>query len=319
MDLSIIIVNWNSVEHLRKCLRSLSTCAPDLHFEVLVIDSGSFDGCAEMIASAFPQVHFIQSEKNIGFATANNRAARRARGEVLLFLNPDTEMQGDSLRTLYRALKSLPGAGAVGPRLLNSDGTIQTSCIQSFPTALNQLLDSDVLRKWFPRSFLWGMAPLFSSERISAPVEGISGACLMTHREAYDAVGGLSESYFMYYEDMDYCLKLRKAGWDSYYVPEAKVVHHGGKSSGGEHSRFASVMKAESAWRFFQREKGWVYAVLFRFCMGANAAARSCIVAPLCAIAWKCQSRRRVKGLFRKWAAILSWSIGGERWTADYQ
>ena len=141
MDLSIVIVNWNSVDFLCKCLTSVYANSKGTSFEVIVIDNASFDGCEEMIQNEFSLVRFIQSQKNLGFARANNLASEQATGKVLLFLNPDTEVIGPALQCMVDLLESAPDAGLVGPKLLNTDLSVQMSCIQSFPSILNLALD----------------------------------------------------------------------------------------------------------------------------------------------------------------------------------
>ncbi|MHB9008134.1 MAG: glycosyltransferase family 2 protein, partial [Limisphaerales bacterium] len=264
MQLSIIILNWNSKDYLRACLRSVYAHTRDVEFEVVVIDGASYDGCGAMLAQEFPQVRFIQSDQNLGFAKANNVAARQSSGDVLLFLNPDTEVRDNAIGEMYAALKSLPDVGAVGARLLNSDGTLQTSCVQAFPTLTNQLLASDFAYRCFPRCSWWGKRALHESGQAPAPVEGISGACLMTLRQVFEPVGGFSECYFMYYEDMDYCLKVKKAGCGNYVVPQTEVLHHGGKSSGGGQSLTSNTLMAEAGWRYFRNHHGRFTSGLFR-------------------------------------------------------
>jgi hypothetical protein len=316
MDLSIIIINWNSTGYVSKCLCSIYENTQGIQFEVIVLDNGSFDGCGDILAREFSQVRFIQSKENLGFAKGNNMAAKRATGRLLLFLNPDTEVHGPTLNRLFEAACSLPHAGALGARLLNTNGTLQTSCLQAFPTIANQVLDADILRTWFPRASLWGTAPLYSPISEPVLVEGISGACLATPRAVFQQVVGFSEDYFMYFEDMDYCLKLHRAGWKTYYVPQAEVIHHGGRSSSEAPSKFASVMMAESAWRFFQKQRGPVSAGLFRVCLAAKAMARSCLLGCAFALPWPKLRRQRLKGMFWKWAFITRWAFGAERWAA---
>ena len=313
VDISVIIVNWNSREFLRKCLRSLDEHTHGIRMEVVVIDGGSYDGCGEMLAQEFPRVRFIQSKENLGFARGNNVAAREAMGRFLVFLNPDTELRGPALNKLFEAATTLSKAGALGAHLLNSDGTVQTSCLQSFPTIANQMLDADLLRKWFPCSRLWGMAALFAGGSEPAEVEGISGACLVTPRALFEQLGGFNEDYFMYYEDMDYCLKVRKAGWTNYYVPAAVIVHHGGKSAGGEHSRFSSVMMSETGWRFFRTHRGAAQAALFRASLAVKAVARVCLLG-LMGLAPVSEERRKwIKSALVKWTSVLRWAFGGEK------
>lgn len=317
MDVSIIIVNWKSAAFVRKCIRSIEENTRKLDVEILVLDSGSFDGCGEMLAQEFPYVGFIQSDKNLGFARGNNMAAAQATGRFLVFLNPDTELRGPAINKLHEAAVSLREAGALGAHLLNSDGTLQTSCLQSFPTIANQVLDADLLRKWFPLSRLWGTAPLYARAPAPAEVEGISGACLMTPRALFEKVGGFNEEYFMYYEDMDYCLKVRKAGWKNYYVPAAVVVHHGGQSSGGEYSKFSSVMMAESGWRFFRTQRGPVRGAMYRACLAAKAVSRTCVLALLCLLVPPGPRQKRIRSALSKWTAVLRWAFGGEKETVN--
>jgi len=319
MDLSIILINWNSVNFLRKCLQSVFRNTRDIEFEVVVLDNGSFDGCGEMLARDFPKVRFIQSDKNLGFARGNNLAASHCRGSGLLFLNPDTEILGSALNILYNSVIATPNAGAVGARLINSDGTLQTSCLQAFPRISNRLLDSNLLERWFPNARLWGMAPLFGKSESPVEVEGISGACLLTPRDVFLKVGGFTEDYFMYYEDMDYCLKIVRSGWKNYFIPNAVVLHHKGKSGGGEYSRFSIVMMAESGWRFFYRQEGYYYALMFRGTLAAKAALSSCLFAMLSILAFPKSRRNRARGGLRKWTHLLRWCLGAERWVKNYR
>src|ERR1700722_14935662 len=147
MELSVIIVNWNSVDLLRKCLLSVLMNPLNCDLEVLVIDNASYDGCAEMVSKEFPSVTFLQAEQNMGFAAGNNRAFRRSTGRIVLFLNPDTELVGDALHTMLVALKSSKDAGVVGPKLVNPDLSAQINCMRAFPTILNQFFDSSLTRK----------------------------------------------------------------------------------------------------------------------------------------------------------------------------
>src|SRR4030066_516351 len=151
MDLSIIIVNWNSKEYLRKCIASILAATNAIEFEIVVIDNASFDGSGEMLKQCYPQVQFIQSEKNLGFSKANNEAFRVTHGQYVLFLNPDTEIVGTAIPIMLGYLQQMPNAGSVGCKLLNADKTVQTSCIQPFPTILNQFLDSEFLRALWPK------------------------------------------------------------------------------------------------------------------------------------------------------------------------
>ena len=308
MDLSLIIENWNSKAYLRQCLDSLARHCTVAHTEIIVVDSGSFDGCEQMLAKEFSGVKFVQSPQNIGFARSNNLGAQHANGEHLLFLNPDTLFVEDSLRILNQRLAELPRAGAVGCRLLNQDHSLQTSCIQSFPTVTNQVLDADYLRDRFPRSWLWGNAPLFDAQLEPCEVDAISGACVAVTREAFEQIGGFTESYFMYGEDLDLCFKLQRSGYKVYYVPETRIVHLGGGSSRQAPSNFSIVTMRASVYHFFQIHRGRGAAICYRFSMGVAAVVRLGLI-QLTPFLDRGAIRRREEAL-RKWASILRWSLG---------
>ena len=313
MDLSIIIINWNSANYLRECLRSIYLRAQDFHFEVIVVDNASYDGCAEMLALEFPEVSFVQSKENLGFARANNLAAWHSDGDVLLFLNPDTEIRGPALSVLLASARELPGAGAVGARILNGDGSIQTTCLLPFPTIANQILDAALLRKLAPNARIWGLRPLYTQVPAPEPVEGISGACLMTRQDVFQAVGGFSEDYFMYYEDVDYCLKVRNAGWNNYFVPDAVITHHGGKSSGGEYSKSSTMMMTESAWKFFRKHRGSHYAELFRVGLAVKALSRFCLLVWAGMVVSSGPRRQHIRNALDKWIYVLQWCLKPRR------
>jgi N-acetylglucosaminyl-diphospho-decaprenol L-rhamnosyltransferase len=309
MDLSIIIVNWNSREYLKKCLMTILTEVTDIDFEIVVIDSGSFDGCGAMLADHFPNVRFVQSTTNLGFAEANNRACLESRGDCVLFLNPDTEVVGSAIPTLYANLNALPRCGIVGARLLNSDGSLQFSCIQAMPTILNKLLDSEFLRAKWPRSALWGTAALYEATPEPREVEAISGACMMIKRSTFEQVGRYSEDYFMYAEDVDLSHKVRAAGFRNYYVPGATVIHHGGTSSQQAASSFAAVMTREATWRFLRKTRGTAYGVGYRTAMFASAIGRLVVLTLSMPFRISAGGDGVWKNSFRKWVAVLQWTV----------
>lgn len=319
MDLSIIIVNWNSKDYLHEAIASVEADTRGIDFEVVVIDGGSFDGCAEMLRQMYPHVVFIQSDKNLGFAKANNEALKVSRGRTLLFLNPDTEVEGHAVKTLYDQLNVLPDAGVVGPKLLNSDRSLQRSCIRAFPTILNQVLESDLLRDMFPKARLWGMRPLLERDEKAKEVEAVSGACLMIAKSVFERVGMFSTDYFMYSEDIDLCLKVRRAGLKTYYVPMAAVVHHGGGSTAqGGANTFSSVMMLESRWRFFRKTRSVWYTRAYRLAMFVTCVVRVGFVL----FAWPIWRLRRKQSLGQavlgKWMAKLRWTLGRESWVKNY-
>lgn len=264
IELSIIIVNWNSKDYLKQCIASIVENTSDIQYEIIVVDSASFDGCGQMLQDYSPYVHFIQSQYNLGFGRANNLGANYAHGDVLLFLNPDTEILNHAIELLYENLLKLPKAGIIGCRLLNSDKTLQTSCVQAFPTISNQVLDANILHRWFYKSQLWISAVNYEGSLSPVQVEVISGACMMIRKRVFNLVQGFSSDYFMYAEDLDLCYRTQIAGFSTYYFTGAEIVHHGGGSTQRKRSRFSEVMMPESVSRLLRKMRGNSYSFCYR-------------------------------------------------------
>lgn len=318
VDLSIIIVNWNSKDYLRACIASIPASAGEVRHEIIVVDSASFDGCGEMLEKHFPQVRFIQSQTNLGFARANNLGAGQARGKALLFLNPDTEARGRAIERLFRHLLALPDAGIVGCRLLNTDGTLQMSCVQPLPTISNQIFNADILLRLFPGIGLWTSASRFEGKLSPAPVEAVSGACMMMWREAFEQVKGFSTDYFMYAEDLDLCHKTRAARLAIYYANDAEIVHHGGGSTRRGRNRFSEVMLPESVSRLLRKTRGNSYSRRYRLALSIAAGLRLMLLGLSWPVALMSRQRSIWSDAFGKWLAILRWGIGLENWVHQY-
>jgi GT2 family glycosyltransferase len=224
MRASIVIVNWNTRALLAGCLESIEQNPPAGPFEVIVVDNASTDGSTKMIADCFPGVTLLANEKNLGFAAANNRGITHSRGDHVLLLNSDTIVRPGALETLLRFMEENPGAGAVGARLLNPDGSLQHSC-SPLPTLMREAMHLFHLdfrqRRMMQR---WDIEQ-------PRQVDVLLGACLLVRREALDQIGLMDEAYFMYSEEVDYCRRLRDAGWQLYWAPQAEVVHYGGQST----------------------------------------------------------------------------------------
>lgn len=232
MNLSVIIVNWNSAEYTVSCVSSIEAETKNLEFEIIVVDNASTDDSCRVIQERCPKVKLIRSERNVGFARANNLGFRHSLGGILLFLNPDTELHGPAINLMFERLNSSADIGVLGCRLLNPDLSVQTSCIHRFPTILNQIADIELLRQRFPRLRLWGMRPLFLTD-CGKPisVEAVSGACQMVKRDVLETVGLFSTDYFMYMEDLELCYRISQIGKKVCYLGCATIVHHGGQSS----------------------------------------------------------------------------------------
>ena len=230
-DLSICIVNWNTRDDLEQALASIPNPDPGVSTQVIVVDNDSHDGSARMVRERFPVAVLIESGENLGFARGYNRAVVESSGRYLLVLNPDTVIHSSALKTLTAYMDAHPHVGAAGPRLLNSDGSLQYSC-RRFPTPIAALFRNTVLGKLlgpdrFTRDYL--MADWDHSA--ARDVDWISGAAMCVRREAWDTVGGFDEGFFMYAEDMDWCLRAHQAGFQVHYVPGAVITHRIGRSS----------------------------------------------------------------------------------------
>jgi len=229
IDLSIVVVNWNVRNLLRRCLASILAAGwPGL--EVIVVDNASHDGSPDMVRVEFPTVTLIANPRNRGFPAANNQGLTAARGRVVMTLNPDTEIAGDALARMVAYLDAHLDVGAVGPQLLDPDGSIQSSR-RRFPTLATALFESTWLQGLAPRGILRRYTVEDVTPDTAHEVDWVTGACIAIRREVLAKVGGLDEGFFMYSEEMDWCRRIKQAGWKIVYLPEARVVHHAGKSS----------------------------------------------------------------------------------------
>jgi len=232
MTLSVIIVNYNVRQFLENALTSVFRALEGIDGEVFVVDNASRDGSAEMVREKFPRAGLIENSENLGFARANNIAMRRARGEILLLLNPDTVVQEDTFRVMLKFFADVPDAGAAGCRILNPDGTFQLPCRRSFPTPWVAFTKIFGLAALFPRSRMFGRYNLtYLSEDETYQVDAVSGSFMMVRRDACAKAGGLDEAFFMYGEDLDWCYRIRAAGFNVYYVHGTKIIHFKGEST----------------------------------------------------------------------------------------
>lgn len=259
MDLSILIVNWNTCDDLLRCLRSVYGHPPRAEFEVLVLDNASSDGSAGAVSAQFPQAALVASQDNLGFARANNRLAAEAGGRYWLLLNPDTAVSPGAIDLLVNDLERLPHVAAAGPRLVNPDGSLQPS-IQRLPT---------LLREWwrlFHLDSLYALSqypPTALTSRQTRPVEVLNGACLLLRRGAVEPLGLFDEDYFMYSEEVDLCDRLAQAGWELHWVPEAVVMHAGGQSTRQAADRMFLELYRNKL-RFFRKRRGALAGTLYK-------------------------------------------------------
>ncbi len=224
-DLSVVIVSYNTEGMLRDCLAALPAAAATLRTEVFVVDNASPDNSAAMVREEFPNVHLIVNRENAGFVRANNQALRISRGRVVALLNPDTEAEPESLTRMVHFLDAHSDAGAIGPKLLNTDGSLQKNG-RFFPQPFGELIGHLGLAKYglrtYERRFEFGRDDF----EATVEVDQVSGACILVPRRVMEKVGALSEDFYMYYEETEWCWRIKKAGFRVVYYPESRVKHH---------------------------------------------------------------------------------------------
>lgn len=228
MDLSVSIVSWNTRDLLDACLSSVFDGCAGIDIEVVVVDNLSSDDSVAMVRSKYPRVRVLANERNVGFSAANNQAYNVSSGRHFLLLNPDTVVRQGSLQKLVRFLDDHAKAGAVGPLVLNPDGSLQYSWAR-FPT-----LWREAFGRLDRRIVGLDRVPATAEEvRSLDPFQAdwIGGCCLMIKREAISQIGPMDESLFMYCEETDWCMRLKRAGWEVWIEPGAEIVHYGGQSS----------------------------------------------------------------------------------------
>ena len=231
MKLSVIIVNYNVQHYLMQCLDSVCRATNDMEAEVWVVDNASTDDSVTAVRDAFPTIHVIANTENVGFARANNMAIRRAQGEYVLLLNPDTIVGEEVLRGCTQFLDEHPEAGAVGVRMTNRDGTFAPESRRGLPTPATSFYKMCGLARLFPHSRRFGRYHMrYLDEDKPAEIDVISGAFMMLRRTALDAAGLLDEDYFMYGEDIDLSYRIQLAGWQNWYVP-LRILHYKGEST----------------------------------------------------------------------------------------
>jgi hypothetical protein len=231
IDLSIILVNWNTKSMLQACLGSLLDASFAIQIEVFVVDNASSDGSPDMVTGLFPKVTLITNADNLGFAAANNQAARLATGSYLLFLNPDTLVPKNSLHKMMAYADTHPECGILGPRLLNPDHSLQRSCWPNYPGLGMAFSDALYLWKvkWLPPTITNEYRP--SQLHDVQNVAHLLGACLLVRREAWQDAGPFDETYFMYMEETSLCYRASQKGWMVVYFPDAEIIHYGQRSS----------------------------------------------------------------------------------------
>ena len=300
MNLSIVIVNWNTKDLVCQCLDTIIENPPSGDYDIWVVDNASSDGSAEVVQKRFPQVNLIDNDKNIGFASANNLALERCQGNYILLLNPDTKVLPEALNHLSAFLDTHPKAGAAGARLLFPDRTFQTSCYP-FPTLskeLWRLLHLDSL-------FTYGVYQQNQWDQTEArKVDVIQGAAFLVRKEVLDQVGYFDPDYFMYTEEVDLCYRIHQAGWSLYWVPQSEIIHYEGQSTKQiPVDMFIHLYKSKLL--FFRKNHGNLTGFIYKLILGLTALPRLLLI-PLSKIKPSLQKQERMQVAINYQQLLLS-------------
>ncbi len=257
MDVSIVIVNWNTKDILADCLESIFQQTKAIGFEVIVIDNASADGSAEMVRKDFGQVILLENSRNAGFAVANNQGISISKGRYVLLLNSDTIILDDAIDRAVSFADKHTEAAVTGCRVLNPDGSLQPTCFM-FPSLLNQILFTSYLYRLFPQSRFFGRERMTWWDRNSVQeVDVVTGCFMLVRRYAIAQVGMMDERFFVYGEEVDWCYRFGKAGWTNLFTPEAGIIHLGGASAAGHSDRRALIFDESLVRLMFKHWPRW--------------------------------------------------------------
>ena len=309
VDVSISIVTWNAKDYLQKCLNSIYENIGNITFEIIVVDNASTDATVSMVKTQFPSVILIENKNNLGYGSANNQAIKISKREYILILNPDTIIFNDSIQRLVEFLDQNPKVGAVGPKIVNPDGSIQFECARNFPTPITEFYVLTTLYKRFPKSKIFGKYLMsYWNHNDQREVELLAGACFLIRRKVFDEVGLFDENFFMYTEETDLFYRIKQKGWKVYYFPSAKIEHLWGKST--EQLPYAMAVEARRTMElFFEKHYGLLAAIVHRLIVAVTAL---CLV--ICSILGYVflNKERKPKGgsIFLKNYFMLLWALG---------
>jgi len=254
MDISIIIVNWNTRDLLQSCLESVLRTIRDISYEIIVVDNASRDGSVAMLQDKYPQVRLIQNEENRGFGAANNQGMRIMVGRYALLANSDTVLTENAVHELYAFMETHPEAAMACGQLLNADRSKQNS-VAGFPDLLTLLTNTSLLEYLFPNRY---PSKRYNHDK-PIEVDSCIGACLLVRKKAIDDVGMLDERYFFFFEETDWAYQMKEAGWKVFHVPTAFIYHLQGQSIGRDIQ--SRVEYYRSRYQFFLKWKSRPYFI----------------------------------------------------------
>ena len=228
-SIAIVIVSFNVETLLKECIESVCRETTEATFDIRVVDNHSRDGSVPMVKRDFPDVHLIENDRNVGFPKANNQAIVQCTSDYILLLNPDTVVRDGAIDKMVHFMDEHPDVGVSGCRVLNEDGSLQLACRRSIPTPRVAFYRLTGLSRLFPHSKTMARYNLtFLDPNEPHEVDAVSGAFLVIRKKVVDAIGVLDENFFIYGEDMDWCIRAKKAGWKVMYYPHAQIVHYKG-------------------------------------------------------------------------------------------
>lgn len=268
IDLTISVINTNNRELLRACLQSIFQNTQRISLEVYVVDNACTDGSVEMVKREFPQVKLVHNQTRLGFCANHNQVLKVGTGRYLLILNEDTVILPAALKCMVEFMDNHPAAGILGPMLLNEDGSFQAS-YADFPTLLSELLAMTGLATVLHGAYFPSHPPARSQQLCT--VDWVGGACLMIRRETMEQIELLDESFVVYSEEKDWCYRAKQAGWEVYYLPQARVIHLGGRAwkqldnlEEAQHRVRRRFRLTKSKLLFFRKHYGRLSEILLR-------------------------------------------------------
>lgn len=310
MELSVVIVNWNTRELLRNCLCSLEENIDKSQVKVIVVDNASKDRSSEMIETQFSWVRLIKAGGNIGFGKANNLTKQYADTKLVLFLNPDTIVLSDSIAKMVDYMQSNQAVGALGCKMKYPDGGVQTLGIQWFPSPFTELISMLFITQKTEAKFK-SCLPYIDPNK-NSEVSKLYGGCLMVRTSVLDQVGWFDERFFMYLEDVDLCRRITDAGWKLYYLSDAEIIHICGGAGGEASTNFSILMTCESTLKLMHKYYGNLGALLFKIVIFVGSIFRLLILSILKLVLFLFKKDYHPH-TYHKYIAMLKWCLNLEK------
>jgi len=307
IDVSIVIVNYNSTKELKDCIDSLLKTVTRLRYEIIIVDNKSND--QKSIVDAFkkyPSVKFLLCDRNLGWAGGNNLGMRNAHGSVVLVLNPDTIMIDDAVKTLYDFLTTRKNIGIVGPLIFNESNEIDLYCARKSPDLLTELFDHTGLERAFKKNRIFGRYLMgYWDHGTTREIELISGSCMMVKKQLIETVGYMDERFFLYGDDVEWCYRFRKLGYKILFCHSAKIIHIGGRST-NPRRKTTILIALESMYKFFKFHHSKGMAIMYRILI-------LCVYATKSIFCWITPRRTN----FFTYYNMILWAIGALRFEQD--